>query len=278
MAAFRDILVYLHPEAVESSVIGNAVGFAASRNAHLTALYVVDIPEIPSYVKAELPREVLKNQRKLYQQQAEAAKSALDAACGAAGVSSDWRCVEDDAAAAVIQHGRYFDVVLMEGAAGEAAPAGERMADRVILECGRPVLVLPARPVADTLGSRITLAWNARKESVRALHDALPLLQGAEWVKVVSVNPEIGDQAHGQIPGVDVGKHLARHGINAEAHSVSADARHVGESLLTWAEDEQSDLLILGAYGRARWSEMVLGGVTAYVLSHAALLPVLMSH
>lgn len=278
MVGLRDILVYLHPEAAESSLINNAVSFAASKGVGLTGLFVVDIPEIPNYVKAELPEEVLANHRKLYQRQAETTKAVLDAACSAAGVAFDWRCVEGDGAEAVICHGRYFDVVLLEGTAeGSVSPAA-RFADRVILECGRPVLIMPVRPAPDTLGSRITLAWDAEKESVRALHDALPLLCGADWVKIVSVNAEVGDRAHGEVPGVEIGKHLARHGVKAEGHSIRADSRHVGETLLSWAQDEQSDLLVMGAYGHARWQELVLGGVTDYMLRHAARLPILMSH
>ncbi len=42
----------------------------------------------------------------------------------------------------------------------------------------------------------------------------------------------------------------------------------IGELLLDAARDESADLLVMGAYGHARLREILLGGVTAHVLTH----------
>lgn len=43
------------------------------------------------------------------------------------------------------------------------------------------------------------------------------------------------------------------------------------------AADIAIDLLVMGAYGRSRFREIILGGVTRHMLQHMTV-PVLMSH
>ena len=96
-------------------------------------------------------------------------------------------------------------------------------------------------------------------------------------MKLVSVDPQTSDNEHGDIPGMSIAAHLERHGVRPEAHSITVDDSDTGESLLDWAKDNGADLIVMGAYGHTRWRELVLGGVTAYVLRYARV-PVLMSH
>jgi nucleotide-binding universal stress UspA family protein len=51
----------------------------------------------------------------------------------------------------------------------------------------------------------------------------------------------------------------------------------VGQAIINKAAELGSDLLVMGGYGHSRMREMILGGVTRYVLNHAGL-PVLMAH
>ena len=94
---------------------------------------------------------------------------------------------------------------------------------------------------------------------------------------MIAINPKSGPEGHGAIPSADICAHLARHGIKAEAHHSYADDMDAGEVLLSRAADRGSDLLVMGAYGHARWRELVLGGLTNFVLKHMTV-PVLMSH
>jgi nucleotide-binding universal stress UspA family protein len=93
----------------------------------------------------------------------------------------------------------------------------------------------------------------------------------------MAVNPKSGPTAHGDVPGADISLYLARHGVKAEATQVFADDIDVGDMLLSRASDLGSDLLVMGAYGRSRLSELVLGGATRQILSEMTI-PVLMSH
>jgi nucleotide-binding universal stress UspA family protein len=149
----------------------------------------------------------------------------------------------------------------------------------VILGVGRPVLVIPHSGEFPVIGERVLVAWDASRLATRAVNDALPLLESAREVVVMAVNPrtEEGERGHGEIPSADICLHLARHGVRAEAQHLYADDLGVGPLLLSRAIDEGIDLIVCGAYGHARWREIVLGGVTRHLLEHMTI-PVLMSH
>ena len=118
------------------------------------------------------------------------------------------------------------------------------------------------------------IAWNGSQEAVRAINDALPILQQAEKVSVVAVNPP---SSEGDIPTAGICAHLARHNINTEGDQVFAKDISVGDILLSRAPDQGIDLLVMGAYGHTRLREAILGGVTKHMLEHMTI-PVLMSH
>jgi nucleotide-binding universal stress UspA family protein len=176
-------------------------------------------------------------------------------------------------------HGRYADLVV----AGQRDPEGEdlngneEMPDRLILSLGRPVLVVPAYGRFPVIGDRVLVAWDGSRLATRAVNDAIPLLTGAKSVAVVAINPEGGDEGHGQIPSADICLHLARHGVRAEAQHLFADDVDAGDMLLSQAAEQGIDMIVMGAYGHARWRELVLGGMTRHVLRHMTV-PVFMSH
>ena len=121
------------------------------------------------------------------------------------------------------------------------------------------------------------VAWDASRLATRAVNDALPILRKASKVHLLAINPEGGREGHGDVPGADIGLHLARHGVKAEASSIHAEDLEAGDALLSRAADFGADLIVMGAYGHSRWRELVLGGVTRHLLNHMTA-PVFMSH
>jgi nucleotide-binding universal stress UspA family protein len=119
------------------------------------------------------------------------------------------------------------------------------------------------------------VAWNARREAIRAEADALPLLVKAEAVEVLVVDHE-RHAGHGPEPGADIARHMARHGAQVEVRRLSSGGEDVGRLLLSQAAAFRADLLVMGAYGQSRLSEWMFGGVTRTVLREAGI-PVLMS-
>jgi nucleotide-binding universal stress UspA family protein len=139
------------------------------------------------------------------------------------------------------------------------------------------VLVVPHDWAPGSLGERVLIAWDARREAARAVSDALPILRQAASVLVMSINPRSTPLGHGEVPGADIALHLARHQIEAEARSVETDRMDVGDALLAFAADRGRDLLVMGAYAHSRTRELVLGGATRTILKRMTL-PVLMAH
>lgn len=272
----RALLLRVEPSTPESAVMGNAVNFARRTGAELWGLYPLEYPEFPGYVEARLPRELLEINRNHFKELAEETGAAFRKACESAAIDWTWRCVEGDAARSVIVNGRVADLLLLAGGKESNQSSMDEFTGQVILQCGRPAMILPSEPMAEDAGSRVVLAWNARRECVRATHDAMPLLRNAEWVKVVTLKRgSAADQD--DVPGAGICRHLARHGVAADAHVVSFQGRSAGAALLEWARENDADMLVMGAYGHSRWRELVLGGVTAHVLRNADL-PVFMSH
>ncbi len=207
--------------------------------------------------------------------QADEASKRFEADAARAGVAAEWRALEGDVAATLNEQGRYADLVVV----GQSNPEDEDdmsagVADRLVLELGRPVLIIPYIGTHDTVGKRVLVAWNAKREAVRAINDALPILERAERVDVMVINPS-GEE--GDLPAADISLHLARHGVKAEAQSIAADDIDAGNLLLSRAADADADLIVMGAYGHSRFRETVLGGVTRHMMKHMTV-PILMSH
>jgi nucleotide-binding universal stress UspA family protein len=127
------------------------------------------------------------------------------------------------------------------------------------------------------LGKHVIVAWNVSREAARAANDALPFLVAADRVDVMCVNASSAKEGDADLPGADLCLHLARHGVKAEAHSLAASDVDTGNLLLSRAADRGADLIVMGAYGHARWREVVLGGVTRELLGQMTV-PVFMSH
>jgi len=173
-------------------------------------------------------------------------------------------------------HAYYADLVVIarpESAGQTAGPPG--LAESLVLSSGRPIIVFPPRGTVSQV-HRIVVAWNATRESIRAVADALPLLVKAKAVEVLVADHERNRAGHGQEPGADIARHLARHGVQVEVRRLSSGGKDVGRLLLSQAAAFGADLLVMGAYGHSQVREWMFGGVTRTVLYEAGL-PVLMS-
>ena len=182
---------------------------------------------------------------------------------------------EGDAAAVVGLNARYADLTVV----GQANPDDPQnypnpgLPAEVALDAGRPVLVVPYVGAAHEVGRNVLVAWNGSREASRAVHDALPLLQAAEQVSVLGINPV--DTRH--IAGFDISAQLARHGVEIEASKTVSSDVSVGDVLLSRAADLDADLIVMGAYGHSRLRELVLGGATRLILATMTM-PVFMAH
>lgn len=198
-----------------------------------------------------------------------------------AGVSSfEARIVEDEAGAGLCLQARYADLLVVgQTDPDESLPAlRPGFAEYVVLNAGRPVLVVPYAGRFATTGRRIMLAWDASMEASRAVIGALPFLQRAELVQVTVFDPDARSLAHGEQPGADIALYLARHGIEVEvSQQVTAERIDTGNALLSAAADFNADMMVMGCYGHSRLREVLMGGAS-HTIFRSMTVPTLMSH
>ena len=273
--AIRNILFHALEGDGGKSIEDAAFALAQLHGASLTALSVVDNMPIPSHVAPYVPANLTES----YVDESRAAAKKIEARIksreDSTGVRTEWRYREGDVRAIFAQHAHYADIILVGQGTGDDVPIGPaaNLPGDLVLTAGRPVLVVPWHGAPSVIGKRVVIGWNASKEATRALNDALPILEKAEAVKVLTVGEEDGRH----LPGADIALHLARHGIKAEADHVNDSDGPAAATLTFEAKDFAADLLVCGAWGHSRVFETVLGGVTRDLLRDMQL-PLLLSH
>ena len=275
--SYKSLLVHVDSTPRAAARLNIAIALARRFEAHLTALFVAPDP-LPMFAMAgDVPSNLLALDVESAAKQARATFENLTSAAGMANV--EWREAIGAPIDDLCLHARYHDLVVV----GQADP--QQMADgltpdlpqNLALAARRPVLVIPYTGSFETVWKHALVGWNARPEAIRAVTDALPLLKLASRTTVLSVNPEIGSRLHGEQPGADLALYLARHGVRAEASTVTAYNDDAGNVLLSRAADLGADLIVMGAYGHSRLRELVLGGATRTILQSMTV-PVLLSH
>lgn len=278
---FKDILVIVDNSKACAARLDVAIKLAQDHDAHLTGLFVRSIPHVPQFVMSQLGPEVAAVQKQWAAEAASKASDLFESKLKPSGLRYEWRTAQGELIDQCTLHAKYTDLVVagQYDATSDAAEGEERLIDQLVLDAGRPVLVVPYAGQFKTVGHKVVVAWNATREATRAVNDAMPFLHAAKAVEVVAINPNNGHgrDGHGALPAADLSHHLARHGIKVEAEHIESHDMDVGSTLLSRLTDEGADLLVMGAYGRSRLRELVLGGATRHILRHMTV-PVLMSH
>jgi nucleotide-binding universal stress UspA family protein len=279
--SYRTILVHVDNSTSAAARIKVAAKLAESADAHLVGTAATGIPRYmysgsPFDMSGNLVAEYLRFASK-HADEALARFSELTAHLGVRSVEAR-RCDEDEYQGLAMQ-ARYADLLVI----GQANPNdhGEgglllRLPEQLVLNCGRPVLIVPYAGDFLTVGQKPLVAWNGSVEAARAVTAALPLLRGARQVTVALFNATAGGKAHGEEPGADIAQYLARHDVQVDVQSYPAPA-DAGDAMLSLAASTGADLLVMGAYGHTRLRESILGGATRTILSSMTL-PVLMVH
>jgi nucleotide-binding universal stress UspA family protein len=188
------------------------------------------------------------------------------------GPSFSWREEARAGDSFVGSHGRVFDVIVLgRPDSGQSGPRTTTL-EAALFESGRPVLVAPRSPPR-RLGENVLIAWNCSTEQARTVAFALPLLERARQITILTV---VGGTVPGP-SGEQLADYLRLNGLRAEAQTLKPEDRSTGETILAEAKRLGCDLLIKGAYTQSRLRQMIFGGATRHILAHAAL-PVLMAH
>ena len=170
-------------------------------------------------------------------------------------------------------HGRVFDVIVMSRSGRNTSDLGRRAINAGLFESGRPILLAPPSPPAQ-IGTNILIAWNRSTEQARATALAMPLLQKADRVTVLTV---IGGTEVSGPSAEQLVRNLRRNRIVAELKSAELGGKSTGHAILATAQSLGCDLLIKGAYTQSRLRQMIFGGATQHVLENA-MIPVMLAN
>ncbi|MEP6502565.1 MAG: universal stress protein [Betaproteobacteria bacterium] len=207
------------------------------------------------------------------------ARHFVDRAKATASLSFEAVLDEEDDLSALMRRSNCCDLLVV----GQPDPAwpGHALArqqlELFVLHSTAPTLVIPHAGEFPDAGSQVLIAWNGSSEAARAVAAAMPLLQRARKVILVRCDTPVDVERPMTSAELDLPREwLGRHGVRVETW-LEAAGTDAASALLSRAADFGADLLVMGAWGHARWTERVLGGVTRTILSSMTV-PVLMAH
>jgi nucleotide-binding universal stress UspA family protein len=277
VAELGEIVVFIDGRSESAGILQFAGAFAQEHGAHLIGVFLqpdATITPPETFARGAGMLKVIEAQRAQLERIEEEHRTLFEDIVRRHEIRSEWRSLPHLSSDAVV-HTHYADLAVIahpDTAGQTAGPAG--LVESLVLTSGRPIIVFPPHGAVSHV-RRILVGWNARREAVRAVADALPLLVRAEAVEVLVVDPQ-RHAGHGQEPGADIARHLVRRGVQVEVRRLSSGGEDVGRLLLSQAAAFDADLVVMGAYGHSHLSEWVFGGVTRMVLREAGV-PVLMS-
>lgn len=277
---YRTILVHADESAHAPARIRLAAAIAGSHGAHLVGAAMTGMSRFvcPEGYTCK-PGSIVAGYIDPLYEGAERALDQFEAAARAAGAASvGRRRVADQPDDGLARQAAYADLVVL----GQNDPDESTsdyvtsLPEYVVLNCTRPVLVVPYAGEFGHAPHNALVAWNGSKEATAALTGAIPLLRGASRVSIVRFGQVAGDATRGVEPARDLIAYLARHQVHAEVLD-RPGAPEADGALLSLAAALRSDLIVMGCYGHTRFRELMLGGASRMVL-RSMTVPVLMAH
>jgi nucleotide-binding universal stress UspA family protein len=276
--AVRDILLAFtsYPDPTPVSVIGNAIALAAGLDAHIAAISCEAHVQVPgTFISFGIAEGLAAGEAHKSRESAQAQLAAFDAAAQKAGVLRETifeKCLTSEMPHRFVEYARMRDLTIVPAPAAHV----QWLAEAIIFGSGRPTLVLPeiSRPKPPRL-DHVIVAWDFSRPAARAVADAIPLLEKAKRVHILTVMNEKAIDSNRS--SAELARNLAHHGIDVVLDKIDAAGQPIGRILRTQAASGDADLLVMGAYGHSRFREFILGGATRDILANPPV-PVLFSH
>jgi nucleotide-binding universal stress UspA family protein len=282
----KDLLLHFEAGDANRPVHDFALSLAARLGAHLTAAGIVlDTPPPVSDLGGEAPDWAIVNNDAVLAELSSARRQRLKdayrtfAESAPAGVETELAVIQTFEQAARDQFARlagHFDFTILSQGAADNQALDRMMFSSALFHSGRPVFLLPSAYQGPARLEKALVCWDGGAPAARALAASLPLLALAQSVEVACVADEGAQPLPEILPGFNITRHLARHGVAATLQPL-APAEDAASALLNHARDKGVDYLVMGAYSHWRLSEWIFGGTTRAILA-ATRMPVLLAH
>lgn len=276
---YKNLLVTIPTERSPQPVIDGAISLATRCQAQLDAVAV-------GYESSSLPlvaeggaavASIFEVEREKALERAQAALAVFEAEARRAGLVHSSRAIsalQGEAAAILGASARLYDLAVVAQPEFARDTFDNTLSQEILFQSGGPVLFMPYTFKGAFQAKRVGICWDGSRLAARAVRDAMPLLEQAETITVITINaanvPADADAAH-------LVRYLARLKVRTEIDSLKTEKANIQSSILSLAADESLNLLVMGAYGHSRLKETVFGGVTRDMLESMTV-PTLMSH
>jgi len=288
--SIRSILVPIDGTEASSPALNAAFAAGRDMNAHVEVLHVrADpkdvVPLLGEGMSGAMIEDMFTLAEKETADRAAEARRMFDEACAdgvpitemaasgdeGTGISAAWIEETGREDEIVSSRGRLVDLIIASRSSPESNASSTLTLNAALFESGHPVLL--AASSTPVFGGRAAIAWNGSTQAARAVTAAIPFLKRASGVTILTAD---SDKTSGDvIPALMA--YLSWHGVTTEARTSSPEGRQVGEVMLKECTDLGADLLVMGAYTHSRMRQLILGGVTRYILAEARI-PVFMAH
>lgn len=286
----RDILVVLDDGPVSEGRLQLATRIARQQEASLSAVYLRSDREVPSRVSNRAPQMALtpgssselvtaalwevaapRDERDCLERRFRDCVRCVEH-------GGEWYCLDRPDHAALMSLAKAADLVVMGQVNPHvgAVPSWYRPQD-IVVNCGRPILMVPYIGTYEEVGRRVLVAWDGSREAVRALNDALPIIASARMVTLITIRPDFRSFQRERVAMQHMRRHLARHDIVATVDESLRGDSSVHDVLLSRSVDLAVDMIVAGAFHRSPLRETLVGGVSRGLLQHMTT-PILMSH
>lgn len=264
----------------DDTEIDRAARIAEGLGAHLTLLVLGIAPPPPSSPYGVVSNDIWAGEIREGQAEAQARAEAIEARLAGreTGLTISSQYVDRATVATLAaRFARYADLTLIAPQAEGAELVQSWVINGALFESGRPVVILPKGETAFPRVRRVMISWDASVEAAKSVYDSIELMQGAEAVDVVLIDPVPTFEGHGPEPGADLATYLARHGISTTIHRLPREGKEVAGILQRTATDLGADLVVMGGFGHSRLRQRIFGGTTTSMIKESKI-PVLMAH
>jgi nucleotide-binding universal stress UspA family protein len=277
---FKDILAHVPSDASAAGVIGSAVAMARLFAAHIDAVAAVEHSDgrhsDGRHGSPDARASGIETIAAFEDTVGAAARALLqfETAAQQAGLSYGKRLIADGTDAVertLARVSRLYDVSII--AQPNLATASNAQPQAMLFDSGRPVILIPRAHRAGMALDHIGVCWDGGRYAARAVHDAMPLLELAGCIDIITVNePDAGLGSSAEA----LASHLGRRRLNIHVRQPEAEQLNIFRAIMAVAAEAGIKLLVMGGYGHSKAGRFVLGGVTRDALAEMSV-PTFMS-
>lgn len=276
----KDLLIAYDDTPAAKAALSLALALAEEHDAALTGAYVYKALPYGENLKRWVKPDVFESMATAEREVAEANAAGFQSELAKHGTTRtvEWIVASGEPGPTLARIGRFHDLLVIgQFVRAIAREQGALEPEELIQRAGRPILVVPDGYCAPERPEGLAvLAWDGSRSSARALSDALQVLRPTERLEIVTIETGRTRDLYAPMPERDLVVHLERHGVAARVVNIEAPADRVGHAILDHCQIAKPDMLLMGAYGRAKFGTRMFGGVTQYILENMAQ-PVLLS-